>query len=109
MAYSELLAERIRDHLADQRDLSEKKMFGGLAFMVAGNMAVGVSGESLMVRVGVDDYENALEEEGVAEFGKTGSPMRGWVLVSPESISSDVSLREWVDRGRSIATGLPPK
>ena len=109
MAFNENLAERVRDLLADQPDLTEQKMFGGLAFLLSGNMAVGVSGDSLMVRVGADNYEATLAEPGVAVFGKTGSPMRGWVLASPGIIDSDDGLAVWVDRGATIAKALPPK
>lgn len=109
MAFNEILAERVRDLLANQPDLTEQKMFGGLAFLLSGNMAVGVSGDSLMVRVGADNYEAALAEPGVDVFGKTGNPMRGWVLASPEIIGSDDGLAAWVDRGATIATALPPR
>lgn len=109
MAYDETLARRVASILDDEPDLSEKKMFGGLAFMVSGNMAVGVSGDSLMVRVGAEHYEATLAEPGVQEFGKTGSPMRGWVLVSPNRLDGEPTLESWVDRGRAVAKSLDPK
>ncbi len=107
MAYSEDLADRIRDAAGDT--VTEKKMFGGIAFLHQGNMAVGVSGDDLMVRVGADAYEKALEEPGVNEMTKTGRPMTGWVLVASEVISDDAALSEWVDTGLAFAAGLPPK
>jgi TfoX/Sxy family transcriptional regulator of competence genes len=109
MAYDETLAERTAEELGDEPDLSEKKMFGGLAFLINGNMAVGVSGNSLMVRVGPEEYESALDEPGVNVFDKTGRPMRGWVLVSSLSISDSDGLAYWVGRGRKFASALPPK
>lgn len=109
MAYDETLAERIRDLLDTHADLDEKKMFGGLAFLIQGNMVVGVSGDSLMVRVGPENYESALAEPGVDVFGKTGSPMRGWVLASPQTIMSHDGLSRWVETAVSFASTLPPK
>lgn len=109
MAYDELLAERVADLLATESTLTEKKMFGGIAFMVQGNMAVGVSGDSLMVRVGKETYEEALAESGVDVLGPGGTPMTGWVLVAPERINDDDGLEDWVERGRQTAVGLPPK
>jgi hypothetical protein len=110
MAYDENLAERIRDHLAPQPNLTEKKMFGGIAFMIAGNMALGVSKNSLMLRVGPDNYESALDEPGVDEFGPTPArPMRGWVLVSPKKLASADDFARWVDKGVDFASSLPAK
>lgn len=109
MAYDQALADRVADHLDDEPTLTEKKMFGGLAFLIEGNMAVGVSGDSLMVRVGAENYEAALAEPGVEVFGKTGREMKGWVFVKPSLISEEDKLGSWVDRGRSIAKSLPPK
>lgn len=109
MAYDEMLAEKLRDILDQDETLVEKKMFGGLAFLSNGNMAVGVSGDSLIVRVGADGYEAAIAEPGVDVFGKAGSPMTGWVLVSPSRLRDEPNLRHWVDRGMSFASTLPPK
>ncbi|REK39523.1 MAG: RNA methyltransferase [Actinobacteria bacterium] len=106
MAFDETLAERIRDHLASKPDIEEKKMFGGIAFMASGKMAVGVSGDSLMARVGAEQYEQALAEPGVGEFGKTGSPMTGWVLVDAMTIANDETLRHWIDRCVGFARDL---
>lgn len=109
MAYDQTLADRVADYLAEEPTLSDKKMFGGLAFLIDGNMAVGISGDSLMVRVGADKYEAALAEPGVEVFGKTGREMKGWVFVKPSLIADQAGLGSWIDRGRSIAKSLPPK
>lgn len=109
MAYDEGLAHRIREVLAEQPGLTEKKMFGGIAFMVHGNMAVGVSGEEMMVRVGPKKYEEALSEPHVRVFDMTGRPMKGWVMVSAEGYEADVELEDWVQRGVDFALTLPQK
>ncbi len=109
MAYDEELAERVRDLLAARSEVSERKMFGGIAFMVGGNMAVGVSGNELMVRLDPTDGEKALTEEGVRLFDMTGRPMKGWILVSPERTGHEARLSEWVDAGADYATSLPAK
>jgi TfoX/Sxy family transcriptional regulator of competence genes len=89
--------------------VSERKMFGGIAFMVAGNMACGVLGEDLIVRLGDDVGESALKEDGVREFDFTGRPMKSIVYVSPERTSDDAELAEWVDAGADYAASLPAK
>jgi hypothetical protein len=109
MAYNAGLADDIRAHIANRPDLTEREMFGGIAFMVGGNMAVGVSGDDLMVRVGKETYDDALRETGVREFDMSGRPMRGWVLVSGEGFSTEADLETWIDRGVSYAKSLPPK
>lgn len=108
MAYSEALAQRIRAVLGDS-PVTEKKMFGGIAFMIGGNMAAGVSGDGLMVRVGLDAYAKTLEEPNVAPFGPADRPMRGWVLVDAAGIATDEALAGWVERGMAFASTLPPK
>lgn len=109
MAFDQLLAERIRAVLADEMGVTEKNMFGGFAFMVHGNMAVGVSGDELMARVGSDSMDKMLELDGVKPFEKTGRRMNGWVLVEAPMIAEDRDLAAWIDRGLAIATALPPK
>lgn len=106
MAYDETLAERIRDLLADQGDIEEKKMFGGIAFLVSGKMGVGVSGDALMVRLAKESHEEALELPGVRQFDMTGRPMAGWILVDPSAIGTEAELRKWVDTGVGQARGL---
>jgi TfoX/Sxy family transcriptional regulator of competence genes len=109
MAFDEGLAHRIREALAEQDGLTEKKMFGGIAFMVQGNMAVGVSGEEMMVRVGPEKYDEAVGQAHVRPFDMTGRPMKGWVLVGAEAYEADKDLNDWVQRGLNFALSLPPK
>ena len=109
MAFDEGLAHRIRETLMDQQGLTEKKMFGGLAFMVHGNMACGVTGDEIMVRIGPDNYEDATAQAHVRPFDMTGKRMKGWVLVSPEAHENDEVLAAWVQRGIDFALSLPPK
>jgi TfoX/Sxy family transcriptional regulator of competence genes len=105
MAYDETLASRVRD-LAP--DLSEKKMFGGLALLLSGNMAVGVHGDDLVVRVAKESHSALLAEPGARPFDVTGRPMAGWLMVAGEVLDDDV-LRTWVTRGVTYAASLPPK
>jgi TfoX/Sxy family transcriptional regulator of competence genes len=109
MAYDEQLADRVRDLLASRADVSERKMFGGIAFMVAGNMACGVLGENLIVRLGDEEGEKALAEDGVRPFDFTGKPMKSIVYVSPERTSDAAGLAEWVEAGADYAASLPAK
>ncbi len=109
MAYDEGLAQRIREALADADGLSERRMFGGIAFMLHGNMAVGISGDELMVRVGPEAYDEALAQPHARVFDMTGRVMRGWVVVAAEGIADDGTLGEWVRRGANYARSLPPK
>jgi TfoX/Sxy family transcriptional regulator of competence genes len=95
--------------LVARADVSERKMFGGLAFMVAGNMACGVLGDDLIVRLGDEEGEKALAEDGVRPFDFTGRPMKNIVFVSPEQTADDAGLAEWVDAGADYASSLPPK
>jgi TfoX/Sxy family transcriptional regulator of competence genes len=109
MAYDEELAERVREVLAARSGVSERKMFGGIAFMVEGNMACGVLGENLIVRLGDEEGAKALSEEGVRPFDFTGKPMKGIVYVSPERTAHVAGLGEWVDAGADYAASLPAK
>jgi hypothetical protein len=109
MAYDEALAARIRRSLADRDDVEEKHMFGGVAFMVGGHMAVGVVGDTLMTRVGPDDYARLLDEAHVREMDFTGRPLKGFLYVEPEGIATAAPLRRWVGRGVAFAAALPPK
>lgn len=109
MAYAEELAERVRHVLTAQHDPAEKRMFGGVAFMVRGNMACGIRDRGLIIRVGPDRYEQALLEPHTRPFDPTGRPMRGWVVVQPEGYASNDDLRAWVEEGLAFALSLPPK
>jgi TfoX/Sxy family transcriptional regulator of competence genes len=107
--YDEGLAERVRDSLAEQPGVSEKRMFGGLAFLVGGNMCVGIVKDALMVRVGPDAYEGALKQPHARKMDFTGRPMKGFVYVDPAGLESDADLRSWVQRGVAYGSSLPGK
>jgi hypothetical protein len=109
MAYDENLADRVRALLADEPGLSEQAMFGGLAFLLDGNMSVGLSGEELMVRVGAGAADAALARPHTRVFDMTGRPMRGWILVAPEGLGTKRELAGWVQQGVDFARTLPPK
>jgi TfoX/Sxy family transcriptional regulator of competence genes len=109
MAYDEALASRVRETLGEGPEITERKMFGGIAFMLSGNMAVGVSKDDLMVRTDPDDQDEALAQPGVRVFDMTGRPMKGWILVSPEATEDDADLQKWVEVGLDFAGSLPPK
>ncbi len=109
MAYDEGLAQRMRDALQDQHGLDEKKMFGGVGFMLRGNMACGVHGDDMIVRVGPAAYDAALAEEHARPFDMTGRPMKGWVWVAQEGFAEDTDLEAWVQRGVGFALSLPAK
>jgi hypothetical protein len=109
MVYDEELEQRVQELLDDQPELVAKRMFGGVGFMVQGNMACGVHKDKLIVRVGPDSYEEALSRRHTREFDMTGRPMRGWVMVEPEGFASDSDLQAWVLQGVGFALSLPPK
>ncbi len=110
MAFDEGLAQRIRAVLHARSDVEDKQMFGGIAFLIGGNMACGVIGDELIVRMEREDAARLLEDEpSTREFDMTGRPMRNWVVVAPEAIAADDDLERWVRRGEEFAAGLPPK
>lgn len=109
MAYNEELALRIRVALGGNDGVVEKKMFGGVAFMLAGNMCVGVTGDDLMVRVGPDGLDGALAQLHARPMDFTGRPMKGFVYVDSAGTAKDDSLEGWVQRGVAFARTLPPK
>jgi TfoX/Sxy family transcriptional regulator of competence genes len=109
MAFSEELAERIRQGLARKNGIEEKRMFGGIGFLLNGNLLVGVWKESLIVRLGPEEGGEALKEPHVKEFDITGRPMKGWVLVAPQGVEDDDQLRGWVRRGVKFVGKLPAK
>lgn len=109
MAYDEALAERIRIALKRRRGITERRMFGGLCFLANGNMAFGIVGRELMVRVGPRAYEAALAERHVREMDFTGRPMKGMVYVAPMAFHTDEALRGWIERGLRFARSLAPK
>jgi hypothetical protein len=109
MAFSEALAERVRDVFDERPGLGERKMFGGLCFMLYGNMCCGIVGDALMVRVGPAAYDNALEQAYVRPMDFTGRPMRGMVYVDSQGIATAKQLAHWVELGAAFASGLPKK
>ena len=109
MPYDEGMAQRIRESLDDRSGVSERKMFGGLCFMLNGNMACGVTGDELMVRVGPDGHAAALELPHARKMDFTGRPMKGFVFVSSAGVDRDSDLHDWVERGVQFAATFPPK
>lgn len=109
MAYDEAFAERVKAVLKSRRSVTEKKMFGGLCFMVNGNMACGVEKNKLVVRIGPDNYEKTLKQKHVRKMDFTGKPLKGFIYVMPAGLSRADSLKKWVDRGILFAQSLPKK
>lgn len=109
MAFDESLVARIRDALARKKNIEEKKTFGGVGFLLNGNMLVGVWKDSLIVRVGPHVYEDAILESHVKEFDITGRSMNGWVLVEPEGVEEDKALKDWIQRAARFVETLPKK
>ena len=109
MAYNESSAERIRNQMKKNKGFVEKKMFGGICFLLNGNMACGIRNDDIIVRVGKDAYEDCLLLPHTRQFDITGRPMSGWVMVSPEGYQSDNELKTWLQRGIDFAKSLPPK
>jgi TfoX/Sxy family transcriptional regulator of competence genes len=108
MAFDEALAERIRQQLARRRTVTEKKMFGGIGFLLNGNLLVGVWKDSLIVRLDPEDSDDALKEPHVKVFDVTGRPMKGWILVEPEGVAGD-RLADWIQRAVQFVRSLPAK
>jgi TfoX/Sxy family transcriptional regulator of competence genes len=110
VAYDEELAARIRELVSAEPGLAEKKMFGGLAFLVGGNMAVGVSGQGgILVRVDPDESDELVAATSAQLMEMRGRSMRGWLRVAAEDVAGDEALAEWVARGTTYARALPAK
>ncbi len=109
MPYDEETARRMRALLQGRPSLEEKRLFGGVGFLISGNTACGVRKDGLIVRVGPSRYQVALARPGTKPFDITGKPMEGWVTVGPEGFDSDEALQEWVEWGAEFAASLPPK
>jgi TfoX/Sxy family transcriptional regulator of competence genes len=109
MAYDEGLAERLREALQLNRGVTEKKMFGGLAFMSRGYMFIGIVGDVLMARVGPEHYEQALSRPHARVMDFTGKPMKGYVFVDPAGFESDSDLSDWAQWCHGYVQSLPPK
>ena len=109
MAFSDALAARIRKALARRKNVEEKKMFGGIGFLLNGNLCVGVWKASLIARLGPENSDEALREAHVSEFNITGRAMKGWVLVAPEGVENDDQLSAWIQRAVKFVGTLPGK
>ena len=109
MAYDEGLAERIREALRDTQGIGEKKMFGGICFLLGGHMMVGIVKDSLMARVGEAAQAEALSKRGARPMDFTGKPMKGYAFVDPEGIAEDRDLESWIAMSRRFVEGLPSK
>ncbi len=109
MPYDVELAERVERALKGKRSVVCKKMFGGLGFMVRGNMCVGIWHDSLIARVEKEDYLDALAKPFTEEFDITGKPLTGWVVVNPEGLETDEALAEWIGRALAFVKTLPAK
>jgi TfoX/Sxy family transcriptional regulator of competence genes len=109
MAFNEELAGRIRQALARRKKVEERKMFGGIGFLLNGNLLVGVWKDSLVVRLGPDQAGAALKEAHVSDFNITGRSMKGWVLVGPEGVQDDEQLAGWIQRAATFVGKMPAK
>jgi TfoX/Sxy family transcriptional regulator of competence genes len=109
MAFDQGLAQRVRERLAGTGGVTERQMFGGLSFLVDGNMCVGVIGEELIARVGPGGTEAALARPGSRLFDFSGRPMKGWITVSPTALEADDALAAWIDDTLGFVRTLPPK
>ena len=109
MAFNEILAQRVRDALYPLTVAEEKKMFGGIAFMVSGNMTVGVTQDDLIVRVGLEKYQDSLRKPGVDFFQPTGKPMAGWIIVASDGHDTDEEMKYWVELALEFVKTLPAK
>lgn len=109
MAYDTELAERVRAIIAARQGVTERKMFGGIAWMLQGNMACGVLGDEVIVRLSVEQTDRALAEPDTRPFDMTGRRMRGFAVVGGQQIAQDAELARWVDAGADYASSLPAK
>ena len=108
MAFDESLAARIRTHLGKRTGVAERKMFGGITFLLQGNLCCGVHREALIVRLGPEEAGRALAEPHTRVFDLTRRPMKAWVLVEPKGLAG-AQLEKWIDRAAHFAGSLPPK
>ena len=109
MALDDQHANRVRKQHGHKNAPVEKKMFGGLAFLINGNMSVGVHGSELIVRIAPESSDAALKEPGARIFDITGRPMKGWLLVGGAGVNEPAALAKWVRRGVEYASSLPKK
>ena len=109
MAFDERLAQRVREALSQEKQVTERRMFGGLAFMVRGHMTVGINDTTLMARVGPEHHAAALRRAHVRPMDFTGKPMKGYVYVDAPALATDKSLREWLARCLTFVGTLPDR
>ncbi len=109
MTYNQELGERLRKRMKPVRGAVEKSMFGGIGFVLNGNMACGINKDDLIVRLNEADFEKALKQPHVRIFNMTGRPMKGWIMVASGGYASDKQLQDWIDRAVAYARSLPPK
>ena len=109
MAFDEGLAQRIREHFKDRNDVEEKKMFGGLCFMLSNHMCCGIVKDKLMARVGPDNYQQCLARKHAYKMDFTGKAMKGMVYVAPQGIASDTQLAKWLMTCSDFVDSLPEK
>lgn len=109
MPFEQGLAQRIREHFLDTNGVQERKMFGGFCFMVYQHMCCGIVKDTLMARVGPNNYELCLKRKHVKEMDFTGRPMKGMVYVSPDGLDSDEELAQWLELCLGFVSSLPPK
>jgi hypothetical protein len=109
MAFDTKLADRIRERLGNRKGLTEKKMFGGMAFLLNGNMCCGVHGDDMIVRLDPAGTDEALSKRHTRVFDLTGRPMKGWILVESKGLASAATLDEWVGVATQYAGSLPAK
>ena len=109
MAYNIALAEKIQKRMEKQKGFSQRKMFGGICYMINGNMACGIVGDDLMVRVGPKDYQRSLRRSHARPMDFTGRPLKGFVYVSAKGYDREAALKEWIGIGAQFARSLPTK
>jgi TfoX/Sxy family transcriptional regulator of competence genes len=109
LSYDPAAAERVRQLLSGRSDVAEKKMVGGLSFLVNGNMCCGITGTALMIRVGAEGREQALREPHVRPMLFAGRALPGFICIEPEGYATDDALARWVQRGLAFVSGLPAK
>ncbi|QDU61770.1 hypothetical protein Pan216_26350 [Planctomycetes bacterium Pan216] len=109
MAYDEQLVDRVRKVLARRKSLVEKKMFGGIGFLLHGNMCCGVRDQYLLLRLGLERAEQALFQPHVREFNNAGRIIKGWVIVESDGLATDNALEQWVRDAVAFVVTLPPK
>lgn len=109
MAYDEGVAQRVREALSDNKNITEKKMFGGIAFMLSGNMCVGVVKDQLMLRVGPEQYDKLLKMKHVKKMDFTGKAMKGFIYLQPDGFAEDDDLTIWLAKAILFVDSLPEK